>query len=65
MDEKESYSFVNETIKKKPVNKRKLFKKSMVTIVSAVAFGFIACLTFLLLEPVISKKLSPEEIIKI
>ena len=65
MDEKESYSFVNETIKKKPVNKRKLFKKSMVTIVSAVAFGFIACLTFLLLEPVISKKLSPEEITKI
>lgn len=65
MDGKESYSFVNETIKKKPVNKRKLFKKSMVTIVSAVAFGFIACLTFLLLEPVISKKLSPEEITKI
>lgn len=65
MDEKESYSFVNETIKKKPINKKKLFRKTMFTIVSAVAFGFIACLTFLLLEPVISKKLSPEEITKI
>lgn len=65
MDEKESYSFVNETIKKKPVNKKRLFKKSMITVVSAIIFGFIACLTFLLLEPVISKKLSPEEITKV
>lgn len=65
MDEKEAYSFVNETIKKKPLNKKKLFKKSMVTVISAVAFGFIACLTFLLLEPIISSKLSPEEITKI
>lgn len=65
MDEKEPYYFVEETIKRKPINKAKLFKKTMSTIVSAVVFGFVACVTFLLLEPIISHKLSPEEITKI
>lgn len=65
MEEKESYSFINETIKERPVNKKKLFRKTMITIFSAVVFGGIACLTFLLLEPVISNWVSPEEITKV
>lgn len=65
MEEKESYSFINETIKERPVNKKKLFRKTMITIFSAVVFGGIACLTFLLLEPVVSNWLSPEEITKV
>lgn len=65
MDDKQPYSFVNETIKDRPLNKKKLFRKTMLTICSAVIFGGIACLTFLLLEPVISNKLSPEEITKV
>ena len=65
MEEKEPYSFVNETIKEKPINKKKLFRKTMLTACSAVIFGGVACLTFLLLEPVISNRLSPEEITKV
>lgn len=65
MEEKEPYSFINETIKERPINKRKLFRKTMLTICGAVIFGGIACLTFLLLEPVISNWLSPEEITKV
>lgn len=65
MEEKEPYSFVNETIKERPINKKKLFRKTMITVCSAVIFGGIACLTFLLLEPVISNWLSPEEITKV
>lgn len=65
MEEKQPDSFVNETIKKKPINKRKLFRKTVLTACSAVIFGGVACLTFLLLEPVISNLLSPEEITKV
>jgi len=65
MEEKEPYSFINETIKERPINKKKLFRKTMITIFGAVIFGGIACFTFLLLEPVISNWLSPEEITKV
>lgn len=65
MEEKEPYSFMNETIKKRPINKNKLFRKTMTTICGAVVFGVIACVTFFLLEPVISNWISPEEITKI
>ncbi len=66
MEEKdEGYSFVSETIKKKPINKKKLFRKTLITVSGAVGFGLIACLTFLFLEPVISNWLSPEEITKV
>lgn len=65
MEEKEPYSFINETIKERPINKKKLFRKTMITICGAVIFGGIACLTFLLMEPIISNWLSPEEITKV
>lgn len=59
------FSFMRETIKERPVNKRKLFRKTMITAFSAVVFGLVACFTFLVLEPVISNKLYPEEITKV
>lgn len=65
MEEKEPYSFIDEKIKERPLYKRKLFRKTMYTICGAVIFGVIACVTFLLLEPVISNWLSPEEITKV
>jgi serine protease Do len=65
MEEKEPYSFIKETIKDRPINKKKFFRKTMTTVCSAVIFGGIACLTFLLLEPVISNWLTPEEITKV
>ncbi|MBQ6807094.1 MAG: PDZ domain-containing protein [Lachnospiraceae bacterium] len=53
--------FLREKIKQKPVNKKKLLRRTMITAVMAVVFGIIACVTFLLLEPVINNWLYPEE----
>ncbi|MBD5466146.1 MAG: serine protease [Lachnospiraceae bacterium] len=61
----ESFYFMRETIKERPVNRRKLFRRTMITAFSAVVFGMVACFTFLILEPVISNKLYPEEITKV
>lgn len=57
----EQSDFMIETIKKKPVNKRKLLRRTMITASMAVVFGLIACLTFLILEPVFNNWLYPEE----
>lgn len=65
MDSKQEKSFVSETIKEKPINKKKLFRRTVTTVVFAVVFGLIACLTFILIEPVINKILNPEEITKV
>lgn len=53
--------FMWEKIKQKPVNKRKLLRRTVITAVMAVVFGLVACFTFLILEPVISNRLYPEE----
>lgn len=53
--------FLRETIKQKPVNKKKLIRRTVITVVMAVVFGLVACVTFLVLEPVISNRLYPEE----
>ena len=54
-------SFIKEKVKERPVNKRKLLKRTMITASMAVIFGLIACFTFLVLEPVFSNWLYPEE----
>lgn len=53
--------FMKETIKQRPLNKRKLVRRTLITAAMAVVFGMVACFTFLLLEPVISNRLYPEE----
>lgn len=53
--------FMKETIKQRPLNRRKLVRRTLLTAAMAVIFGMVACFTFLLLEPVISNKLYPEE----
>ncbi len=53
--------FLREKIKQKPVNKKKLIRRTVITVVMAVVFGLVACFTFLVLEPVISNRLYPEE----
>lgn len=55
------YSFLQEKIKERPINRRKLIRTSLNTAVFAVVFGLVACVVFILLEPVIGKILSPEE----
>ncbi|MBO6016365.1 MAG: PDZ domain-containing protein [Lachnospiraceae bacterium] len=58
-------SFMHETTREKPLNKRKLVRRTVITAFSALIFGVVACFTFLVLEPVISNWLYPEEITKI
>lgn len=64
MSEKEQNSqndFLIEKIKKRPINRGKLLRRTIITALMAVIFGLIACFTFLILEPVISNWLYPEE----
>jgi serine protease Do len=59
--EQNNTDFLRERIKQKPVNKKKLLRRTVITVVMAVVFGLVACLTFLILEPVISNRINPEE----
>lgn len=52
--------FMKETIKQRPINKRKLFRRLAITVSMALIFGLVACLTFLFLEPIIDKRLNPQ-----
>lgn len=62
MEENQNHSdFMKETIKQRPLNRRKLVRRMLLTVSMAVIFGLVACFTFLLLEPVINNKLYPEE----
>lgn len=54
-------SFLVEKIKERPINRKKLLRRTLITASMAVIFGLIACFTFLVLEPVISNWLYPEE----
>ena len=64
MPDKEQNSqndFMIERIKTRPINRRKLFRRTVITAVMAVFFGLIASFTFLVLMPVINNWLYPEE----
>ena len=54
-------NFMIEKIKQRPINKRRLIRRTLITASMALIFGLIACFTFLVLEPVISNWLYPEE----
>ncbi|MBE5853817.1 MAG: PDZ domain-containing protein [Lachnospiraceae bacterium] len=58
---KQNTDFLTEKIKERPVNKKKLLRRTVITVGMAVLFGLVACVTFSLLEPVISNQLNPEE----
>ena len=59
--ENDDYSFMQEQIKKRPINKRKLIKRTITTGALAIMFGVIASLVFILLEPTLTKLVSPKE----
>ena len=54
-------TFLQEKIKERPVNRKKLVRRTVITVVMAMVFGLVACVTFLLLEPVINRMIYPEE----
>ncbi len=57
----QDFQFMQEKIKERPLNRKKLLRRSVITASMAVIFGLIACLTFLLLEPILSNWLYPKE----
>lgn len=59
--QKQDSDFITERIKQRPINKKKLLRRTIVTAAMAVLFAAVACLTFLVLEPVISNWIYPEE----
>lgn len=61
VEEKRSFEFMTERVKERPLNKRKLLRKTLFTAAMAVVFGLIACITFLALEPVVENWLYPKE----
>ena len=61
LDTASDFDFLQERIKERPINKKKLLRKTIITASMAVLFGLLACLSFLLLEPVLNNWLYPEE----
>lgn len=59
--EDKDFEFMKEKIKERPINRKKLLRRTVITATMAVIFGLIACFTFLVLEPVFSNMLYPEE----
>lgn len=60
-EQNEKNSFMIEQIKERPINKKRLLRRTVITASMAVIFGLIACFTFLVLEPVLSNMLYPPE----
>lgn len=58
---KEEYELIRERIKTRPINRKKLFRRTVITAAMAVIFGVLACITFLLLEPVFSNMLAHDD----
>ncbi len=53
--------FLEETIKKRPVNKKKVFRRMVEVSLLAILFGAIACATIVLLSPVLENMIFPQE----
>ena len=54
------FDFMKEQIKERPLNKRKLLRRTVITVSMAVLFALVACLTVLVLEPLFNNWLYPE-----
>lgn len=59
--ENQQFEFITETIKEKPINKKRVLLKILFNILMAVLFGLVACAVFVYFEPMIRERLYPEE----
>lgn len=60
-EQNQDFEYIKERMKERPVNKKRLIRRMVITASMAVVFGVLACFTFLVLEPVFSNFLYPEE----
>ncbi|MCR5507204.1 MAG: PDZ domain-containing protein [Lachnospiraceae bacterium] len=61
----QNFEFITETIKERPINKRRMLLKALFTCILALMFGVIACFTFVSLYPVFSEWLHPVDNTKV
>ena len=61
----QNFEFITETIKEKPINKRRMFLKGLFTCILALVFGVIACFTFVSLYPIFNEWLHPVDNTKV
>ncbi len=59
--EQNNSNFLREQIKDRPLNKKKLMRRTFITAAMAVVFALVACLVFTALEPVLSNWMYPEK----
>ena len=59
--EEEEFAFIKEKIKQKPVNKKRLFKQGIYTLVLAVLFGLVSCFVFVFMYPIFENFMHPQE----
>lgn len=57
----EDFQYIKERVKERPINRKKLMRRTIITALMAVIFGVLACFTFLVLEPVFTNLLHPEQ----
>ena len=60
-ESQDKYEFITETIKRPPINKRKLFRKIFLTIFTGLLFGVCACAAFVICMPWIQAYLYPPD----
>lgn len=59
--DKDKFSFINEKIKDKPINKRRLIIQTGFVIAMAVVFGLVASLVFTFFQPKFEQMMHPEQ----
>lgn len=61
MNQNNEFEYIKERVKQRPLNRKKLMRRTIITAAMAMIFGVLACFTFLVLQPVFSNFLYPEE----
>lgn len=61
LNNKEDFQYIKERVKQRPLNRKKLMRRMIITASMAVIFGVLACFTILVLEPVFSNILYPSK----
>ncbi len=59
--DKDKYSFINEKIKEKPINKKRLMIQAGFVVVMAIVFGLVASLVFTFCQPKFEQAMYPTE----
>lgn len=60
-EQNQKFEFITETIKEKPISKKRLLFRILFTLFLAVLFGVVAAFTLLISKPYMEAKLYPEE----